>query len=114
MILVCVIATVSKNNVRRNRLQFLAHGFHFFSMERHETVTKRLEERTFQGICSCEQRGSPPSFLSANFIPAEHNPMKHRIGVLRCETQNRSATANLDVVRVSSNTEDIQSRRGIL
>src|ERR1700674_2006377 len=107
MILMRVLAVVSENEIRRDRLlQFFKNRFQFGTRKRHESIGKRFEQRSLQPTRTDEQR-SPTSRLGLSSpYRTENHPVKHAPWILLGQPQNSPATTNLDVVGVGAQTEN--------
>src|SRR5215471_14599550 len=108
VILMRIVAVMSENYVRRNRLQVFKCGFKLGSRKRHKTILEGLEHRPFECGRSSEQSSRAPGFGGANSHCAENDPVKNTARKLLGQSENRPAATNLYVVRMRAEAEHVQ------
>src|ERR1019366_9194066 len=94
-----ILAVVSKNEVRRDRLlQLFENGFHLGTRERQEAIRELLQQCALQPLAAGE-RFSPALRLSFPVSDgAEHHPVKCAAGILFDQAEDSPSTTNLDII----------------
>jgi hypothetical protein len=93
-----IVTVVSEDEVRRQLLQIIFKNvFHFTAHVWHEPILKSLQKRVLQPGAR-KQLGCTRGFSLSDSDRAEHSPMKFAIGVLIDQAQNRTPTADLDII----------------
>src|ERR1700733_50528 len=106
MILMRIPTVVSKNEVRRDRLQLLKHFLDFGAGKRHETVVEGLQHRTRSNVVAQEQFGCPLRLGLADSGSAKHHPLELTVGIALRQPKNRAAAANFDIVGMRAEAQN--------
>src|SRR5262249_55087656 len=109
MVLMCVFAIMSKNYIGRNgSLHFFKYALNLRTNEGHKRIFEVFQDGTLQAIRRDERTGTAPCLTFSRANRAQHNPVKLGAGIELSKAQNRAATANLNIIRVASDAENIQ------
>lgn len=113
MVLVRVVAVVSKDDVRRDRLlQLFEDCFHFGAQKRHETIAELLQPWPLQPGGAGKQFGASPRLGFPYSDGAEDHPVKFAFRVVFTQPEDGTATANFDVVGMGSQAQNVQRFAG--
>src|SRR5205823_11357455 len=110
-----ILAVMSEDEVRGNGLlQFLEDCLHLGARKGHESVLKGFKKWPVQSIRAGKQRGCAFRLHGTRSNSTEHDPVEHAAWIMLGQTENCSAAANFDVVRVCSETQDLDGRCPII
>ena len=108
VVLVRIVRLVGEYQVRRNQLlQFFKNSLHFGAVIGHESVGKFLQDETID-MRAAKRLRRELCLRPTNANGAEDDPVKGDGGVLLDEAQNRAAAADLDVVGMRTEAQNLK------
>src|SRR5581483_1059010 len=100
-----IFPVVCKDDIRRdNLLHLFKCRFDLRASKRHETVRVLLQEKLLQTAGTRKQIRTSLGFGLTHTGRAKYDPIEPAVRILFDQTKNRASTANLDIVRMSTQT----------
>jgi len=112
MVLMCILATVSENEIGRDRLQLLKSCFYLGTCKRQESISESLEHRAPQVGAADEEISRSSRLRFPDAVGAEYNPVKCTARILLGQPEDRASAANFDIVGVGANAQNRKRSSG--
>lgn len=108
VILVAVIPIVGEDQIRlKGSLDLLEIFLDVLALERKETALESLDDNSLPSGPAQEGSRARAGFPRTAALRAEHHPPNVELAVISDQLEQRSATTNLDVVRVRTQAKDV-------